>query len=84
MRKQPKAGATERNPEAVSRLSGKHVRVLQRMLNYRLARAANDKDPTDHDFLMAEIGALDVAIAELIDLLPDTELRHLIQYKHLA
>ena len=62
----------ERNPEAIWPLRKKHVRVLEHMLNHRLGRAAQMK-PQPHNYLMAEIGALQSAIATLNEVLAARE-----------
>ena len=69
----------ERNPEAF-RLSHKHIRVLENMLNWRLAKAASlpkevpGKRSGDLSYILAEIASLNVAIAELREVLSHREL----------
>ena len=57
-----------RSPEAIWSVNRKHVRVLERMLRHRLGRFAAGEQS---DFVKAEIGALNAAIAELKDLLDE-------------
>lgn len=76
---EPPPKRIERNPEATGPLSRKHVRVLQNMLNFKLAKAATrDWEPKQagNDFLKAEIAALNTAIVELNALLDERESEH--------
>lgn len=62
-------GTIERNPEATPQLSEKHVRILEHMKNHRLGKVAAHPNRSISTFQLAEIAALDVAIAELNELL---------------
>jgi hypothetical protein len=58
-------GTHYKSPEAVGKITVKHVRVLERMLNHRLGKAAMfmGTENKASDFLLGEIGALSSAIA---------------------
>lgn len=57
-----------KSPESTGKLKEGHIRVLEHMLNHKLGRWAQG---VQSDFIKSEIGALNVAIAELRELLEE-------------